>query len=230
MKGYKGFDKDLKCRGFQFAVGKTYEEPEASICNRGFHFCEHPLNVFDYYPPATSRFCEVASDCVSEETHGDTKRVTTKLRIGEEINIEGLVKAALEYTFSRSEFEKGTSATGELGAASATGELGAASATGILGAASATGYQGAASATGIRGAALATGEQGAASATGYHSVALACGQDSKARGALGCAICCVERCAADGHILAVKAAIVDGEIVKADTWYTLRSGELVEAN
>ena len=132
------------------------------------------------------------------------------------------------------------SATGDQGAASATGDQGAASATGYRGAASATGDQGAASATGYRGAASATGYQGAASATGYHGaasatgksgVALAAGIECKAKGAIGCAICCVERGEWNGKaypIVAVKAAIVDGEKIKADTWYQLKNGEFVE--
>ena len=124
------------------------------------------------------------------------------------------------------------SATGDLGAASATGNRGAASATGNLGAASATGYQGAASATGYQGAASATGDQGAASATGKSGVALAAGVDCKAKGALGCAICCVERGECDGEtypIIAIKAAIVDGDSIKPDTWYMLQNGEFTEA-
>ena len=125
------------------------------------------------------------------------------------------------------------SATGNRGAASATGDQGAASATGNLGAASATGDQGAASATGYRGAASATGYLGAASATGKAGIALAAGLECKAMGALGCAICCVERGEWDGKtypIIAVKAAIVDGERIKADTWYRLRNGEFVEVD
>ena len=123
------------------------------------------------------------------------------------------------------------SATGYRGAASATGNWGAASATGDWGAASATGNRGAASATGKSGVASATGYQGAASATGKSGVALAAGLECKAKGTLGCAICCVERGKWDGEtypILAVKAAIVDGETIKADTWYMLKNGEFVE--
>ena len=126
-----------------------------------------------------------------------------------------------------------SSATGDQGAASATGNQGAASATGYRGAASATGYRGAASATGDQGAASATGNQGAASATGKAGIALAAGLECKAMGALGCAICCVERGEWDGKtypIIAVKAAIVDGERIKADTWYRLRNGEFVEVD
>ena len=125
------------------------------------------------------------------------------------------------------------SATGYQVAASATGYQGAASATGYQGAASATGYQGAASATGDQGAASATGNRGAASATGKAGIALAAGRECKAMGALGCAICCVERGEWDGKtypIIAVKAAIVDGERIKADTWYRLRNGEFVEVD
>ena len=123
------------------------------------------------------------------------------------------------------------SATGNQGVASATGYLGAASATGYQGAASATGYQGVASATGNQGVASATGNQGAASATGKAGVALAAGYECKAMGALGCAICCVERGEWDGEtfpIIAVKAAIVDGKKIKSDTWYRLENGEFVE--
>ena len=123
------------------------------------------------------------------------------------------------------------SATGDRGAASATGDQGAASATGDRGAASATGYRGAASATGDQGAASATGYRGAASATGKAGVALAAGYECKAMGALGCAICCVERGEWDGEtfpIVAVKAAIVDGETIMPDTWYQLKNGEFVE--
>lgn len=59
IKAYKGFDKNLQCRGFQYEIGKEYEEKDAKACNCGFHACEYPLDVFGYYPPTNSRFCEV---------------------------------------------------------------------------------------------------------------------------------------------------------------------------
>jgi len=184
-RGFKGFDKDMRCRGFQFEPGKTFtEECDPKICKRGFHFCEYPLDIFNYYPPAGSRFCMVETPCVSQQTDGDTKRVTKTLTIGAEIDIAGLVKSAFEYTWTRTTLEPGNSASGMRGAAQAYGD---------------------------------------------YSVALAAGYEAKAKGKLGCAICCVER--EDwqtGKILAVKSAIVDGEIIKADTWYTLRGGEFVE--
>ena len=190
---YKGFNRDMTCRGYQFEVGKTYKhEGEVKACENGFHACEYPLDVFNYYAPATSVFCVVeASGDLSR--HGeDSKIASSELKVKAEIDFAGLVKAAIEYTFSRSkpEGEKATgnwgaasatgnrgaaSATGDYGAASATGDYGAASATGDWGAASATGNYGAASATGYQGAASATGNRGAASATGYRGAASATG-------------------------------------------------------
>ena len=238
---YKGMDANMQCRGYQYEVGKEYETDEAVACEAGFHACEYPLDVFNYYPPAKSRYFGVKQSGKISKSGEDTKVASTKIKIVAEIGIAGLVKAAVEYTKARAKEEPGghatgyrgaASATGYRGAASATGYRGAASATGNQGAASATGYQGAASATGNRGAASATGDHGAASATGRAGVALAAGAECKAKGALGCAICVVERGEWDGEtypIINIKAAIVDGDIVKADTYYKLINGEFVEA-
>ena len=178
---YKGFDADLKCRGYQYAVGQTYEhEGKVKACGSGFHACEHPLNVFGYYPPAGSRFAVVRmSGEISRELNGDTKLASAKITIDAEIGIPTLVQRAVEWVVVRCTPE-GEAATGDQGAASATGDQGAASATGYQGAASATGYQGAASATGDQGAASATGDQGAASATGYQGAASATGDHGAA--------------------------------------------------
>ena len=228
---YKGMDKDMKCRGFQYEVGKEYETDKAVACECGFHACEYPLDVFNYYPPAGSRFFEVEQSGELSKNDGDSKVASTKIKIGAELNIAGLVKAAVEYTKERCTQGEGERATGDYGAASATGDYGAASATGYQGAASATGGYGAASATGPRGAASATGYQGAASATGEASIAVASGIEGKAMGALGCAICLVERGEWDGEtypILSAKAAVVDGKTIKPGVWYTLKGGEFVE--
>ena len=228
---YKGMNTDMTCRGFQYEVGKEYETDKAEACECGFHACEYPLEVFNYYPPASSRYFEVEQSGEMDRSGGDSKVASTKIKIGAEIGIAGLVKASVEYTRERATEEPGGHATGDLGAASATGDLGAASATGYQGAASATGYRGAASATGDLGAASATGYQGAASATGKSSVAVSAGINGKAMGSIGCAICLVERGEWDGEtypIVSVKAAIVDGQSIKADTWYTLKNGEFVE--
>ena len=224
IKSYKGMNKDMTCRGFQYEIGKEYETNSAKACESGFHACEYPLDVFNYYPPCDSRFFEVEQSGELSNGSSDTKIASTRIKIGAELNIAGLVKAAVEFTTSRCTQGEGDKATGYQGAASATGDRGAASATGYQGAASATGYQGAAS---------ATGNYGAASATGKSSVALASGIDGKAMGEIGCAIFLVERGEWDGEthpILSAKAAIVDGETIKPGVWYTLRNGEFVEVD
>ena len=224
---YKGFDKDMKCRGFQFAEGETYHEDKAELCNSGFHVCTMPLDVLGYYPPGDgSIYRMVELDEVCDKKSDDSQICAKTIKIGAEIGIPGLVKAQIEWVKNTIGFDEKIKkakespdkyATGNQGAASATGNQGAASATGYQGAASATGYQGAASATGIQGAASATGIQGAASATGNQgaasatgawgaasatgeaSVAMASGRNGRVMGAIGCAIFAAERGKWDGE-------------------------------
>jgi len=140
VTGFKGFDKDFKCRGKQYEVGKTYEEAEASLCNKGLHFCEHPLDVFGYYEPAGSRFAEVEAENPTDEKDSDTKRVTKKLTVKAELSFKGLIDAAVKFVFDRATSENSDRATGYQGAASATGYQGAASATGQESVAVSLGY------------------------------------------------------------------------------------------
>lgn len=209
VKAYKGFDKNMKCRGFQYAEGRTYEAPEAVLCEKGFHACTMPLDVLGYYAPGLgSIYREVELEDVSAERSADSKVCDKKIRIGAELGIAGLVTAQIEWVkeligfgFFEEKIKKAKAATGDQGAASATGREGAASA---------TGYQGAASATGDQGAALASGAGG------------------MVMGARGCALFAVER-ADCGEILSVASAIVDGVDIKPDTWYICKGGKLVEA-
>ena len=283
VHGFKGFDRNWQCRGKQYAPNSSHEELEAKLCDRGLHFCEHPLDCFGYYAPGNgSVYAEVSAENPTEEKGDDTKRVTKKLHIGAELTLSSLTQAALKFVFDRATWVNGdkatgyrgaasatgdwgaasatgdrgaasatgdwgaASATGDWGAASATGDWGAASATGDQGAASATGYQGAASATGNWGAASATGDQGAASATGdqgvasatgyqgaasatgEESVALSTGYMGRAKAASGSWIVLAER-DDNGHILGMRCAKIDGEVLKPNIFYTLLDGEFVEA-
>ena len=235
MKMYKGFDKDLKCRGFQYEIGKTYEEPTAELCEKGFHACEYPLDVFEYYSPGNmSRYCEVDLDEVSgKKDVEDSKRCGKKIAVKAEIDIAGLVKAAVDYTMEKAIPENSEHATGDQSAASATGDRSAASATGWQSAASTTGRWSVASTTGRLSAASATGDRSAASATGEESVAAALGNGSKAKGALGCWIVLAEWGIGEEfnlHRKDVQCFKVDGETVKPNTWYTLKDGRPVEVD
>ena len=194
IKTYKGFNKDMTCRGFQYEEGKEYEEESVKVCNHGFHACEYPLDCLDYYSPNESVYHEVEQSGKIQKHNEDTKVASTKIKIGAEISIAGIVKAAIEYTAKRvnkeaesDENHGASSATGICGASSATGDYGASSATGDYGASSATGDYGASSATGTCGASSATGYYGASSATGACGASSATGDygASSATGACG---------------------------------------------
>ena len=124
MKMYKGFDKDLKCRGFQYEIGKTYEEPTADLCNSGFHACEYPLDVFEYYAPGNmSRYCEVDLNELSDERSGDdSKRCGKKIAVKAEIGIAGLVKAAVDFVMENIKDENKEANTGYRSASTNTGD------------------------------------------------------------------------------------------------------------
>ena len=234
MKAYKGFNKDMTCRGFQYEEGKEYtHEGEIKICNKGFHACEDPLDCLEYYTPNKSVYHEVELEDVSPERgDDDTKIVGKTIRIGAKLSISDMVKASIDFRMSKCTSVPGGRSTQDCGAANATGDGGAVNATGDGGAANATGYRGAANATGYGGAANATGDYGAASATGKAGVALAAGLRCKAKGTIGCALCLIERKWNNEQkiheIINCKAVIVDGKEIKADTWYMLVNGEITE--
>ena len=204
---FKGFDQDLKCRGFQYAVGETYEHDGAvKACSSGFHACEHPLNVFSYYQPSGSRFAVVRMSGEISRDGSDTKIASAKITIDAEIGIPTLVQRAIEWVIAQRKPEGET----------------------------ATGTQGAASSTGNQGAASSTGYRGRSSAMGKHSVALAAGFEGYAKGDEGCVLSLIERAdwRDDYRIISAKSVIVgreaDGRRIKPDTWYSLRGGKVVE--
>ena len=182
MKAFKGFNKDLTCRGYQYEEGKEFHTERAECCDTGFHACEYPLDCFGYYDPAHSVFHEVELSGEMDKSGDNTKVCATDIKIGARLSIAGLVKMAIDFTMSKVNKEAGSderygfaSATGYKGASSATGYKGASSATGNYGASSATGDYGASSATGYKGASSATGNCGASSATGYKGASSATG-------------------------------------------------------
>ena len=264
MKMYKGFDKNMKCRGFQYEIGGTYETDEAKICELGFHACENPLDVLQYYDPANSRFCLVDLDA-NGDTSNDSKRVGRKIHIEAEIGINGLISAGVKFILdhiksdSAREYNTGDRSvatntghcsvatntgyysaatnTGNYSAATNTGDYSAATNTGDRSVATNTGDYSVATNTGDRSVATNTGDYSAATNTGDRSAAVVSGDDSiafvsgcqsKAKGAKGCWLVLTER--GDGmHIVDVQAVMVDGETIKADTFYTLKDKKIIEA-
>ena len=217
MKAYKGFDKDLKCREFQYEVGKEYEEANAALCKKGFHACENPLDTFRYYRPTDSRYCEVDVDDNGERNSTDSKVCGKHIKISAEIGLEGVINAGVRFVFDKCESATEENASGERGNAAASGESGNAAA---------SGWRGNAAASGKRGTAVATGKQGSSAANGEQCLAVAWGKDSRAKGKLGTWLVVTEY--DSGMILNAKLVQVDGLTVKDETWYTLKNGEMVE--
>ena len=212
-KAIKGFNKDWTCRDFQFAPGGTYETPgPVKACENGFHAIEgHPLEVLNYYPPATSRYAEVTlGGDMAREDGRDSKVAAQRIEIGAEISLADLVSRAVEYVASRAKMAKGSTAKADGAAAQASGDRGAAQASGTQGAAQASGFL------------------GAAQALGKASTALASGREGKASGKVGCALFLVYRDPSTGAILHAWAGIVGRDGVEPDTFYTLnRDGQPV---
>ena len=216
MKACKGFDKNLRCRGFQYEVGGEYTEETAELCNRGPHACENPLDTLRYYRPGDSRYCEVEIEDNGQRSSYDSKVCGKHIKIGAEIGLKGVINAGVRFVFDKCESATEENASGERGNAAASGESGNAAA---------SGESGNAAASGVRGSAIVTGRYGKASAIGKQCVAVAWGQDSLARGSVGNWLVVSER-DDDGNIIDAKIVRVDGEAVKENTWYTLQNGEI----
>ena len=224
IKGYKGFDKELKCRGFLYEVDKEYEQGgEIKCCNNGFHFCENPFDVFSYYPPNDSRYCEVHGSGKYDKDNDDSKVSVSKIKIGFEIGLKGLIDAGIKFILDKVNWEESK--------ATNTGNQSAATNTGYQSAATNTGDRSAATNTGYQSAATNTGDESAASVEGFESIAIVTGYDCKAKGSLGCWIVLTERGEWDGNtypIKCVKSFKVDGKKVKSNTWYKLINGKLTK--
>ena len=180
MKAYKGFDKKLKCRGFQYEVGGEYEEKDANLCRTGFHACENPLDTLRYYRPGDSRYCEVDLEDNSQRNSDDTKVCGKKIKIGAEIGLSVIINAGLKFIFEKCESATEDRASGERGNAAASGWRGNAAASGERGNAAASGWRGNAAASGESGNAAASGWSGNAAASGERGNAAASGWSGNA--------------------------------------------------
>ncbi|ECZ8133342.1 hypothetical protein F8604_01695 [Salmonella enterica] len=180
---FKGFNKDLKCRDFQFKIGKTFHhDGKVEACGSGFHACECPFDVFSYYPPAESRYAETISfGVIDREEIGDTKIASASITIKAELTLPQFIQRGIEWIWSK--IDKSLEQqimTGDWSAATNTGDQSAATNTGDWSAATNTGNRSAATNTGYRSAATNTGYRSAATNTGYRSAATNTGDQSAA--------------------------------------------------
>ena len=186
IKGYKGFNKNLQCRDFQYKINGEYEEKgNIKTCSNGFHFCEEPFDVFSYYPPCSedgeNRYCEVEGSGNIDRDNDDSKIASSKIKIKAEIGLNGIIKSGINFILEKIDWNNNSATnTGYQSAATNTGYRSAATNTGDRSAATNTGYRSAATNTGYRSAATNTGDRSAATNTGYRSAATNTGNQSAA--------------------------------------------------
>ena len=219
---YKGFNTDLTCRDFQFQIGETYtHEGKVEACASGFHACENPMDVFNYYNP-TSRFAIVeCSGEISKESDGDSKIACGSIHIKAEIGLPTLISKAVDLILSKIKWEAAKESN--------TGDQSAATNTGYQSAATNTGDWSAATNTGDQSAATNTGYYSSAEVTGDNSIAVALGYSSKSKASESGAIVCVYR-NDDNELIHIRASKVGENGIEAGKWYTLdENGEFIEA-
>jgi len=203
--GYKAFDKDLKCQGYKYEVGKTHKfDGVVELCKRGFHFCKVPLDIFDYWDLIGSRFAEVEAD--GETRHDDNKSVTANLTVKKEVGIADLIEAQVEIVFSFCFKSKKTVLSKKVQKSSGTSSQLAAS--------------------GTSSKLAASGHSSQLDCTGKDSVVAGIGYNNTAKAAEGCWIVLAEW--ENGKPISVKAGQIGKDGLKADTLYALRKGEFVE--
>ncbi|EGS4415811.1 hypothetical protein I5Y60_002558 [Salmonella enterica] len=255
---FKGFNKDLTCRDFQFAIGETFHhDGKVEACGSGFHACECPFDVFSYYPPAESRYAETISfGVIDREEEGDTKIASASITIKSELTLPQFIQRGIEWIWSKidksleqqimtGDWSAATNTgnqsaatntgnrsaatnTGDWSAATNTGNRSAATNTGNRSAATNTGYRSAATNTGNWSAATNTGDWSAAEVSGSQSVAASLGIEGKARASEGGAIVLCYR-DEDGELIHIRASKVGENGIMPDIWYQLNEdGEFVE--
>ena len=227
IKGYKAFNKNMTCQGFQYEEGKTYKTEEAEICKTGFHFCENPLDVLNYYDIADSVFCEVlATGKTDREKDRDSKVCTTEITIGKRLSLKEFIDAAVEYWS-----QNASSGDGSQNASSGDWSKNASSGNESKNASSGYGSKNASSGDGSQNA--SSGDLSQIEMTGKDSVGVSAGRECKIKGVVGCWVTLAEwryDKAKNRFVpVYVKSARIDGKKLKADTWYTLKNGKFVEA-
>ena len=203
IKAYKGFDRDMKCRGFRYEVGKEYETEKAELCRCGFHACESPLRVWDFYPPCDgNRFCEVEQSGDIENEGENGKSVSTKIKIGSEIGIPGLVKAHVEWVKERTEGLGGSSGdAAQIGSSGGYAQIGS------------------------------SGDDARIECKADHAVVACSGKNSKIKASTGTWVSLAEYGEWDGNgfpCIGMIAFQIDGEKYRPNVWYTMKEGRIVE--
>ena len=248
IKSYKGFDKDMQCRGFQYEVGKEYEmDGEIRCCNRGFHACKSPMEVWDHYDMLNSRYAEVEQSGKIEKEENSTKVCSSHIKIKAELKLADIINIGVEWLKDITSPSKvkadgalndngnrkkqiGSSGySAQIGSSGDSAQIGSSGYSAQIGS---SGYSAQIGSSGDSAQIGSSGDYAKIDSTGEDSVIMCAGNKSKAKAKVGSWITLAEWEWNDEKNrnvpVCVKTEYVDGEIIKADTWYRLQKGEFIE--
>ena len=236
ITAYKGFDKDMKCRGFQYEVGKEYEQEDASVCNYGFHACENPLDVLDYYNDINDKYCIVESSGKIDKDEDEKKFASSKIKIVAEIGFVGLFKAGIEWlkevTSPERIKETKETSSGYYAKIGSSGDYAQIGSSGYYAKIGSSGDYAQIGSSGYYAQIGSSGDYAKIESTGEDSVICCAGHNSMAKAKIGSWITLSEWVYSEDKKRyipkCVKTEYVDGERIKADTWYKLIDGEFIE--
>ena len=223
IKSYKAFDKNMQCRGFQYEVGKEYEmDGEIKCCDRGFHACKSPMEVWDHYDMLSSRFAEVEQSGKIDEEGNSTKVCSSRIKIKAELKLADIIKVGVEWlkgitspTKLKTDISKNCNSgySAQIGSSGDSAQIGSSGDYAKIG---------------------SSGDYAKIGITGEDSVIMCAGKESKAKAKAGSWITLSEwkwNYEKNRYVpVCVKTEYVDGNNIKADTWYQLKNGEFVEVN
>ena len=239
IKSYKGFDKDMQCRGFQYEVGKEYNmDGEIKCCNRGFHACKSPFEVWDYYDMLNSRFAEVEQFGKIDEEEKSTKICSSHIKIKAELKLADIINIGVEWlkditSPSKVKTDGVLNDNGyrkkQIGSSGDSAQIGSSGDSAKIGS---SGNSAQIGSSGDYAKIGSSGDSAKIDSTGEDSVIMCAGSNSKAKAKVGSWITLAEWKWSDEKNrnvpVCVKTEYVDGEYIKADTWYQLKNRKFVE--
>ena len=304
ITSYKAFDKNMQCRNFQYEVGKEYEmDGEIKCCNRGFHACKSPMEVWDYYDMLSSRYAEVEQSGKIDKEENLTKVCSSRIKIKAELKLADIINIGVEWlkeitspskvkTTDKLVDNSGYSAqigssgdyakigssgdSAQIGSSGYSAQIGSSGDYAKIGSSGdsaqigssgdyakigssgdyaqigssgdyakigssgdyakigSSGYSAQIGSSGYSAKIGSSGDYAQIGSTGEDSVIMCAGNSSRAKAKVGSWITLAEwkwsyEKKRDVPVC-VKTEYVDGENIKADTWYQLRNGKFVEVN
>ena len=226
MNGFKGFDKDLKCRGKQYMENSVAEEDDAIICNKGIHFCKDPADVLDYYPMLDNdcnfnefRKIQALDKCSTDD---GKKFVTKKIKLAGKLSFMDLINLSVNFNceniIDKCNSENNNNDSAQIGSSGYSAKIGS------------SGYSAKIGSSGDYAQIGSSGDYAQINSTGKYSVIMCAGHNSKAKGKIGSWITLSEWAIENRYWkpICVKTEYIDGEHIKEDTWYYLKNGEFIE--